>query len=192
MRANLFRGGRVRLTACTPDDLPALARWYEHSAFPRLFDAAPARPKSAAELARWLEERQRATDGVLFAVRPLEGDDLLGLVELDGILWTHGTGWLSIGFGDPARWGQGYGAEALGLALAFAFDELNLHRVQFTVFAYNERAIALYRKQGFVQEGVYREFLRRDGVRHDMLLFGLLRREWAAGRQATQPGQSDR
>ncbi len=181
MRANLFCGERVRLAACTPDDLPTIARWYEHSAFPRLLDAAPAHPKSAAELARWLEERQGATDGVLFGVRPLDGDDLLGLVELDGILWAHGTGWLSIGFGDPARWGQGYGTEALGLALAFAFDELNLHRVQLTVFAYNERAIALYRKLGFAQEGVYREFLRRDGARHDMLLFGLLRREWEAG-----------
>ena len=28
-------------------------------------------------------------------------------------------------------------------------------------------------------EGVFREFIQRDGRRHDMILFGLLRREWA-------------
>jgi RimJ/RimL family protein N-acetyltransferase len=67
------------------------------------------------------------------------------------------------------------------LALDYAFSELNLHRVQLTVFAYNARAIALYEKLGFVREGVYREFLHRDGVRYDMYLYGLLRREWRGG-----------
>jgi RimJ/RimL family protein N-acetyltransferase len=66
----------------------------------------------------------------------------------------------------------------MGLALRFAFDELNLHRLQLTAFSYNERAVALYEKLGFRQEGVFREFLQRDGRRHDMILFGLLRHEW--------------
>ncbi len=46
------------------------------------------------------------------------------------------------------------------------------------MFEYNERAIALYEKLGFRREGVYREFLSRDGQRYDMYLYGLLRREW--------------
>ena len=64
------------------------------------------------------------------------------------------------------------------LLLDYAFGELNLHRFQLTVFAYNERASALYEKLGFVREGVFREFLLRDGTRYDMYLYGLLRREW--------------
>ncbi|MCZ7546462.1 MAG: GNAT family N-acetyltransferase [Anaerolineae bacterium] len=83
----------------------------------------------------------------------------------------------------PAQLGQGYGRAAIALALAFAFDELNLHRVQLTVFSYNTRAIALYEGLGFRREGVYREFLHRDGARHDMLLYGLLAREWRAQRE---------
>ncbi len=66
------------------------------------------------------------------------------------------------------------------LLLTFAFDELNLHRVQLTVFSYNRPAIALYEKLGFQREGTFREFLQRDGRRHDMFLYGLLRREWQA------------
>jgi RimJ/RimL family protein N-acetyltransferase len=111
-------------------------------------------------------------------VRPLDENTLLGFVEIDGILWPHQVGWLSIAIGDPAHWGRGFGTEAMQLLLTFAFDELNLHRVQLTVFSYNERAIALYEKIGFQREGTFREFLRRDGLRHDMHLYGLLRREW--------------
>ena len=73
------------------------------------------------------------------------------------------------------------------LALKFAFDELNLHRVQLTVFAYNDRAIALYEKLGFQREGTFREFLHRDGARYDMYLYGLLRREWEARQTLNHP-----
>ena len=76
--------------------------------------------------------------------------------------------------------GRIYGAEALGLALQFAFQELNLHRVQLTVFSYNQRAIALYEKLGFQREGIFREHLERDGTRFDMYLYGILRPEWLA------------
>jgi RimJ/RimL family protein N-acetyltransferase len=85
---------------------------------------------------------------------------------------------MSYCIGDPANRGQGYGYEATQLALAFAFHELNLHRVTLTVFDYNQPSIALAEKLGFRREGVFREFLQRDGQRHNMILFGLLRHEW--------------
>ena len=56
------------------------------------------------------------------------------------------------------------------LALRFAFHELNLHRLQLTVFGYNEAAIRLYERLGFTREGhVPRIHLLRDGQRYDML-----------------------
>jgi RimJ/RimL family protein N-acetyltransferase len=176
--SNILHGGSVRLTALTPNDLPAIARWYQNADFLRLFDARPAYPKTETELAQWLEERHKATDAFLFAIRLLESDDLIGYIELEGILWSHQIGWVSIGIGDSADWGKGYGYESMRLVLVFAFHELNLHRVQLTVFSYNERAIKLYEKLGFQREGVYRESIQRDGRRYDTYLYGLLRREW--------------
>ena len=176
--SKLLSGERVRLTALTLDDLPTIARWYEDAEFMRLYDARPAQPKSRTELEQWLAERHKAKDMVAFAVRPQGSDGLIGTVELDGILWVHGVCGFGIAIGDRAHWGQGYGYEAACLSLAFAFDELNLHRVTATVFSYNARSIALLEKLGFQREGVYREFLQRDGARHDMLLYGLLHWEW--------------
>lgn len=175
---NIFIGEHVHLTAVTKEDVPVLARWHNDAGFLRLLNADAAKPQTEADATKWLEEAQKAPNGYLFAVREQPGDLLLGFVELDGILWNHGVAWLGVGIGDRERWGQGLGGEALRLALNFAFNELNLHRVQLTVFAYNDRAIALYEKLGFVREGIYREFLCRDGQRYDMYLYGLLRREW--------------
>jgi RimJ/RimL family protein N-acetyltransferase len=180
LATNLLQGPRVRLTAVTLDDLPTIARWNQDAGFARLFEANPAAPKAPSTLEPWLEENNRSNTSYLFGVRLLDGDELLGFVELNSILWPHRHTWVSIAIGDAANQGQGYGAEALGLALQFAFQELNLHRVQLTVFSYNQRAIALYEKLGFRREGIFREHLERDGTRFDMYLYGILRPEWLA------------
>ena len=122
----------------------------------RLVTSTPAHPRSEAAIA----------------------EELIGIVGLDGIEWTNQVAWLTIGIGDRANWGKGYGYEAMHLVLNYAFQEPNHYRIQLTVFAYNERAIALYEKLGFQREGVHREYLHRDGERHDMYLYGILRVEW--------------
>lgn len=177
---NLFVGTRVRLTAVEPRDMSTITRWYGDGRFMRLYDADAAMPKTEREVTDTITAQQKSKTTFVFAMRPLERDTLFGYVELDGILWPQGTGWIAIAIGDEAQRGQGYGTEAMRLLIDFAFGELNLRRVQLTVFGYNTAAIALYERIGFTREGAFREFVRRDGQMHDMLLYGLLRREWEA------------
>jgi RimJ/RimL family protein N-acetyltransferase len=175
---NILVGTNLRLTALSSVDLPIITAWYNDAGFLRLYDARPAYPKSEETLREDLEEGRKKADAFLFAARPVNGEELIGYVELDGILWPHRVAWLGLGIGERANWGKGYGREMLALALRFAFSELNLHRVQLTVFSYNERAIAMYEKAGFRREGVFREFMQRDGQRYDMYLYGLPSEEW--------------
>jgi len=179
---NLFAGPRVRLTAIRLEDTATVMRWYEDSEFLRQYDASAAFPRSAARLHDWLAGADKSETDFRFAIRLHHTDDLIGLIELDGILWSNRVAWLSIGIGEAAYRGQGYGHEAVALMLRFGFHELNLHRVQLTVFSTNTRAIRLYERLGFTREGVMREALHRDGQHFDMLVYGLLAHEWAMGR----------
>lgn len=182
IRSDILRGKRVRLGALRAEDAQEIARWQEEGGYLRLFDSLPALPQGAAALAQRIAEAAGRHDTISLAIRRREDDALLGLLELDGIQWAHGTTSLSIVILDPSDRGVGYGQEALELALDLAFSELNLHRVELTVFAYNTQAIRLYEGLGFRHEGTHREYLQRDGRRYDMLLYGLLRHEWR-GRQ---------
>jgi RimJ/RimL family protein N-acetyltransferase len=181
--SNLFRGSLVRLAALTAEDVGTMVLWYQSAEFLRLFDSRPAYPKTEEELKEWLAELRKDERTFAFAVRPLEGSELLGYLEVDGVDWQHGECGMGLGFGDQVHWGRGYGQEATELGLRYAFHELNMHRVTITVFEYNERSIALAEKIGFQREGVFRERLQRDGQRYDMLLYGLLRHEWEEQRQ---------
>ena len=63
---------------------------------------------------------------------------------------------MAIGIDDPALLGQGLGTEVLRLVLGFSFAS-GLRRVSVRVLASNTRAVACYRKCGFVVEGRKRE-----------------------------------
>jgi RimJ/RimL family protein N-acetyltransferase len=176
--SNLLRGEKIRLTAIENRDIPTIARWWDDSEFLRNYDTAPAFPKSEDQLSRMISGEQGDPNGFMFGIRPLAADDMIGLLQLSGIQWPHGTTYISIGIGDSHYRGRGMGQDAMELGLRFAFQELNMHRVFLTVIGYNAEAIALYERLGFVREGVYREHVERDGSRYDMFLYGLLRREW--------------
>jgi RimJ/RimL family protein N-acetyltransferase len=96
---------------------------------------------------------------------------------------------LAIGIEDPAKLGQGFGTESLRLALGLGFAS-GLHRVSVRVLASNARALASYRKCGFVEEGRERESALVEGVWQDDLIMGLLDREFASVQKASRPSEN--
>ena len=82
--------------------------------------------------------------------------------------------------GEKAYWSKGYGTDAMLTFLRFAFDEMNFHRIDLGVDAENVRAIALYRKCGFVEEVRMRQVRFMRGAYGDGLVLGILRDEFYA------------
>lgn len=175
---NLFVGQRLAMTALEEDDAVTISGWYDHPEFVRRFEVTPARPRAMGEIAARILQARDSQEDCLFGFRLRQEPALVGWGGLDGIQWRNRVASLALALA-PERWGQGLGREALQLLLAYSFGELGLHRVQLTVFADNQPAIRLYEGAGFCREGVYREFLLREGRRVDMLLMGLLAHEWA-------------
>ena len=82
----------------------------------------------------------------------------------------------AIGMGVAAAWqGKGVGSRLMAAVLEVADNWMNLHRVELTVFADNEAALALYRKFGFETEGRLRDYAIRDGVLVDAISMARLK-----------------
>ena len=60
--------------------------------------------------------------------------------------------------------GQGVGSALMQALCDYADHWAHLLRIELTVFVDNERAIALYRRFGFVHEGTFRAYALRHGV----------------------------
>jgi RimJ/RimL family protein N-acetyltransferase len=112
----------------------------------------------------------------VFAVR--KESTIIGVAGFDDIIKENQVATLFIGLGSENERGKGYGTETMRLLLKYGFENLNFHRIQLNVLEFNDKAIALYEKCGFKKEGIFREFVLRDGKRYNLLLYGLLKSEW--------------
>lgn len=59
--------------------------------------------------------------------------------------------------------GNGVGSALMSAAIDLADNWLNLSRLELDVFTDNEPAIALYKKFGFINEGIHKNYAYRDG-----------------------------
>jgi RimJ/RimL family protein N-acetyltransferase len=75
--------------------------------------------------------------------------------------------------------GRGHGRAALRAVMASAFGEHDAHRLWLDVKPHNERALALYRSAGFVEEGLLRDALYHDGRFESLIVMSVLRPEWS-------------
>ncbi len=70
--------------------------------------------------------------------------------------------------------GQGLMSEALRQAIAFAFDDLGLHRLETNIQPGNVASIALVKRLGFRQEGFSERYLKIGGQWRDHERWALL------------------
>lgn len=79
----------------------------------------------------------------------------------------------------PEAQGQGIGRACLRLLAQMAFRDLGAHRFWLDVKARNTRAQALYRSEGFIEEGRLRESVRTDDGYDSLIVMAMLDREHA-------------
>lgn len=177
---------RLRLRWLTPDDVPALfavfgdpevCRYWSRPAMLDVAEAADLRD----QIVSLFTQRTLFQWGI--ALR--ESDEVIGTCTLAGLDEQHHRA--SVGYAlARAHWGRGYAGEALPRLVRFAFDELDLQRLEADVDPRNLASIRALERAGFAREGYQRERYHVNGEVQDTVLFGLLRREWR-GERADRP-----
>lgn len=85
----------------------------------------------------------------------------------------------TLGYGLAAdAQGRGYMVEAVRAAVAYAFQELGLHRVMAAYMPRNRRSAAVLRRAGFTVEGYARDYLLIDGRWEDHVMTSITNPGW--------------
>lgn len=87
---------------------------------------------------------------------------------------------LEIGYAlHPDYWGQGIMPEAVKALIEVTFTLLSdIQKIGVSHYAFNKNSKRVIEKIGFKQEGIQRATYYLDGVYHDEVNYGLLRKEW--------------
>jgi len=174
----LIRGEKVTLRAVRRGDLPRLLDFANDLEVELAGGGDPPVPRPFERIVKDFEREvsEPPHDKTHFAI---EADgECIGTCGLFNIDRTARHAELGIGIGDKEYWGRGYGREAVGLLLDYAFRLRNLRRVWLEVHSANERAIRAYRSCGFVEEGRMREHVWLGGRYVDNVVIGVMREEW--------------
>lgn len=169
---------RLRLRPFTDSDADELFALQSDAGVLRYWDSPPWTERSRADrfIVRCREMAAEGSGARVVIERARDGA-FLGWCTLNS--WNPDYRSASLGYclGKPA-WGQGYATEAAGAMLEWAFDALDLNRVQAEADTRNLASARVLEKLGFKLEGTLREDCVVDGDVSDSWVFGLLRREW--------------
>lgn len=174
----IFKGPRIKLTSLGAKDAVNLANWSGDGEYLRNLDTEYATPHNEEFYLSQINSFANAPDIIEFGIRTSNQEKLIGFISLHSIEWNNRLASLAVGIGDSSFRGKGFGSEAIQLILNYAFNELNLNKIELDVISNNINAIACYEKNGFSIEGTAREAILRDGKKYDKIYMGILRREW--------------
>ncbi|GAB7129546.1 GNAT family N-acetyltransferase [Silvimonas sp. JCM 19000] len=129
-------------------------------------------------------------NALYLAVRDRRDGLMLGCVELHDIQPDHRAE-LGYWIAQP-YWGHGYATEAAMAMVIYAFEHLQLQRLDATAFARNAPSIRILQRLGFSSEGLRPGYTRSIAGLEDVLLWGLLREDflltYAQAAPNTTPG----
>ena len=112
-----------------------------------------------------------------FFIFDITDHTLLGGVTVSGIhRGVAQSGSLGYWIGEKHS-NRGNMSAAVNALIPYAFEELNLNRLEAACLPTNVPSMHLLRRCGFTQEGYAREYLKINGKWRDHMLFALLRRD---------------
>jgi [ribosomal protein S5]-alanine N-acetyltransferase len=176
-------GDQIYLRPLEPSDLnERYLGWLNDAEVSRYMESGVF-PQSKAQLEKFYQQVVQSSNQVMLAIADRASDEHIGNVKLGPIHWIYRKATLGIMLGEKRFWGRGIGKEVLRLIVEYAFDRLNLEKVELGVIADHLAAVRCYEQAQFRIEGRMRNGVFCEGQYKDSLWMGLLRSEYVRSQQ---------
>jgi RimJ/RimL family protein N-acetyltransferase len=135
-------------------------------------------PTSIGEQKEKLAREQADPHTIVFTICSKDQNRAIGKTSFVRIDWIGRMATFYLAIAEAVNWQKGYGGEVIRLMVEYAFQTLNLNRIQLHVFEDNAAAVKIYKKNGFIIEGTLHQAMYHDGRYCNFYLMALLRSDW--------------
>jgi len=179
----VLNGAMATLRELRLSDAPALLAMLSTEEVTQFISPAPATVQGFERFIAWSNRERAQGTHVCFAVVPHGMDVPVGIFQIRQL--DPGFATAEWGFAiASAFWGTGLFIDAARLVVDFAFDEIQIHRLEARAAVLNGRGIGALKKIGAIPEGILRKSLLRNGEFLDQALWTILEEDWRAVRIA--------
>ena len=168
---------RVYLRALEPEDYKTSVKWRNDDEIWSMLGGRKYFVSSAYEQ-KWVADAIQNSKEVRLAVCDKETNRYIGNVYLTDIDYVNRTAASHVLIGEREFWGKGLATEAYRLLLAYAFNELGLHRIEAKVLESNVASRKMHAKCGYVEEGIRRAAIFKNGAFQNQVILAVLREEY--------------
>lgn len=176
-RLPVLRGRHVTLRELRISDAPALHALLTAEEVARFISPPPTTVEGFERFIEWTHRERAAGRYVCFGVVPDGLTTAVGLFQVRQLEPGFGTAEWGFALGHPF-WGTGLFKAGADLVLQFAFEELDVARLEARSAVQNGRGAGALTKMGAVREGVLRKSFLRGGEYLDQVLWSILREDW--------------
>jgi RimJ/RimL family protein N-acetyltransferase len=173
-------GHKTSLRAVLEEDIPVMCSWMndqEVNAFLSHMDAPLPLAHEKDWYQRYLSQlKERSSVG--FAICEKETGKLLGSTSLMSINRNDRRAKTGTVIGEKDFWGRGFGTEAKMLLLNYAFNTLNLRKIDSEVFLFNERSLRTQLRCGYKEQGRFPRHIFKNGQYVDMVSLTVFKEDW--------------
>ena len=167
----------VTLRPLAETDVDSIMTWVNRPEIVGNLAAFSGAPMTRDEELSWIKRTLASNDRV-WSITASDDSRYLGQIGIHQIHTRSKVGRLGVVIAAKDEMGKGHGSAAIRAALDKGFGELALHKLWLMVFRNNKRGQRLYKKLGFVEEGILREeYFHEDGW-HDMVRMSMLAHEY--------------
>ena len=170
---------RLILRLPTPADAPAIQAIASLREIADTMISIP-HPYPDSEAARYIDRQLRENElghSRTFVIECKSQQKLRGIIEIRDIEIEHSQAELSFWLAVEV-WGRGYMSEALKPVINVGFQDLGLNRLYAYHMERNLGSGKVLAKNGFSQEGILRQRVRKWGVFENTVLWAILRSDW--------------
>lgn len=173
-----LRGNKVALRALEPEDLDFL---YAIENDENIWEVSNTQtPYSRFLIRQYLKNAQQdiyQAKQLRLAICNLTDKKAIGLIDLFEFDPANKRAGVGIIMHDEADRGKGYGREALGMLIGYAFSKLHLHQLYANIGVGNSASISLFTTFGFQFIGIKKDWNNRGTYYEDEALYQLINQQ---------------
>jgi len=165
----------IKLRALEPEDLGLLYEWENNQSYWSISNTIT--PFSRYNLKQYIENSHKniyETGQLRLMIDHIEDKKTIGTIDIFEFDPFHKRGGIGILIADESYRKKGFAAMSLTCLINYCFEILKLHQLYCNIISNNVESLDLFMKQGFVQNGIKKDWIKTDDGYLDELMFQLI------------------